>query len=113
MFAEPTSVFVSEIIMWTKLTLVAEFFIFLPFQAGRCAYVILIMAVYWMTEAIPIAATALIPVAVMPWLGIMGSKDLCMNYLKVSWRSNNIFFAKQSVGIMALKDILNLIKVMI
>ena len=41
------------------------------------------MAVYWVTEAIPIAVTALLPVVLMPWLGVLGSKDLCMHYLKV------------------------------
>jgi len=29
---------------------------------ANCAYVILIMAVYWMTEALPMAVTALMPV---------------------------------------------------
>lgn len=53
-------------------------------QESRCAYVILIMAIYWMTEALPMAVTALLPVVMMPWLGVMGSKGLCQNYLKVS-----------------------------
>jgi len=41
------------------------------------------MAVYWMTEALPMAVTALIPVVLMPWLDVAGSKTLCQNYLKV------------------------------
>ena len=52
-------------------------------QAGRCAYGIIIMAVYWMTEVMPMAATALLPVVIMPWLGVLGSKDICVCYLKV------------------------------
>ena len=41
------------------------------------------MAAYWMTEAIPMAATALLPVVLMPWLGVLGAKDIYHNYLKV------------------------------
>ena len=42
------------------------------------------MAIYWMTEALPMAVTALLPIVMMPWLDVMGSKGLCANYLKVS-----------------------------
>ena len=41
------------------------------------------MAVYWMTEAIPIAVTALLPFAFMPWLGIIKASEVAVNYLKV------------------------------
>ena len=53
------------------------------FQEGRCAYAIAIMAVYWMTEALPMAATALFPIMLFPFLGVLSSKELCANYLKV------------------------------
>jgi len=43
------------------------------------------MAVYWMTEALPMAVTALLPVVLMPWLDVMSSKVLCSNYLKVGY----------------------------
>ena len=69
------------VILFTPFVIIA-----LPLEwntdAGKCAYVILIMAVYWMTEAIPMAVTALIPIALMPWLGVISSKQLCANYLK-------------------------------
>ena len=32
------------------------------------------MAIWWMTEAVPLAATALLPVVLFPLLGIMGGK---------------------------------------
>ncbi|ELT97227.1 hypothetical protein CAPTEDRAFT_162250 [Capitella teleta] len=51
-------------------------------EVGRCAYVVLIMAVYWVAEVIPLAATALLPIALLPLLGIRASKDVCVNYLK-------------------------------
>ena len=55
-------------------------------QAGRCAYAVAIMAIYWMTEAIPIAVTALLPFVSMPWLGVIKSSEVAVNYLKVSIR---------------------------
>jgi len=55
------------------------------FEAGRCAYVVLVMATFWMTEVIPMAVTALLPVVIFPWLGIMDTKDVCSNYLKVGY----------------------------
>jgi len=49
-----------------------------------CAYAIIIIAVFWMTEALPMAATALFPIMLMPFLGIAPSKVICRNYMKVS-----------------------------
>uniref|UniRef100_A0A667Y5M2 Solute carrier family 13 member 5 n=1 Tax=Myripristis murdjan TaxID=586833 RepID=A0A667Y5M2_9TELE len=53
----------------------------LPLEAA-CAYVIILMAVYWCTEALPLAVTALLPALLFPLFGIMKSKDVCMQYLK-------------------------------
>ncbi|XP_068587715.1 Na(+)/citrate cotransporter-like isoform X2 [Cebidichthys violaceus] len=49
---------------------------------AACAYVIIVMAVYWCTEVLPLAVTALLPTILFPVLGIMESKDVCMQYLK-------------------------------
>ncbi|XP_028277577.1 solute carrier family 13 member 5-like [Parambassis ranga] len=49
---------------------------------AACAYVIALMAVYWCTEVLPLAVTALLPTILFPILGIMESKDVCMQYLK-------------------------------
>ncbi|KAG8590357.1 hypothetical protein GDO81_006733 [Engystomops pustulosus] len=40
------------------------------------------MAVYWCTEVIPLAVTALLPVLLFPMFGILESKHVCMQYLK-------------------------------
>ncbi|XP_035288792.1 solute carrier family 13 member 5-like [Anguilla anguilla] len=50
-------------------------------EAG-CAYIIGLMAVYWCTEVLPLAVTALLPVILFPMLGIMESEEVCMQYLK-------------------------------
>ncbi len=46
----------------------------------RCAAVAVWMATWWITEAIPIAATALLPVALFPLLGIMSGKATAATY---------------------------------
>uniref|UniRef100_A0A673GU32 Solute carrier family 13 member 5-like n=1 Tax=Sinocyclocheilus rhinocerous TaxID=307959 RepID=A0A673GU32_9TELE len=51
-------------------------------QEASCAYVIILMAVYWCTEALPLAVTSLLPAVLFPMLGIMQSKMVCMQYLK-------------------------------
>lgn len=48
--------------------------------AMRAAAVTVLMAVWWMTEAIPISATALVPMALFPLLGILDSKTTAVNY---------------------------------
>ncbi|KAM4726652.1 LOW QUALITY PROTEIN: solute carrier family 13 member 5a [Anableps anableps] len=66
--------------------LVCSPFILLPLALSTteaaCAYVIALMAVYWCTEVLPLAVTALLPTVLFPVLGIMESKDVCMQYLK-------------------------------
>ncbi|KAF3705462.1 Solute carrier family 13 member 5 Na(+)/citrate cotransporter [Channa argus] len=66
--------------------LVLSPFILLPLAVSTteaaCAYVIALMAVYWCTEVLPLPVTALLPTVLFPVLGIMESKDVCMQYLK-------------------------------
>ncbi|XP_038564782.1 solute carrier family 13 member 5-like [Micropterus salmoides] len=68
------------------VVLVCSPFILLPLAVSTteaaCAYVIALMAVYWCTEVLPLAVTALLPTILFPVLGIMESKDVCMQYLK-------------------------------
>ncbi len=40
----------------------------------------ILMAIWWMTEIIPLAVTALIPVALFPLLGIMNGKEVAATY---------------------------------
>ena len=52
-------------------------------QAALCGYAVLIMAVYWMTESLPLPVTSLIPVVLFPLLGIMDTGAVCTAYMKV------------------------------
>ncbi|MDE3000693.1 MAG: SLC13 family permease [Gemmatimonadota bacterium] len=46
----------------------------------RTAAVALLMAVWWMTEAAPLAATALLPIVLFPLLGIMDGRNVAPIY---------------------------------
>ena len=60
------------------------FLLFLQLQEAECGYVILIMAVFWVTEALPISVTALLPVFLFPVVGILSVKDASQQYINVS-----------------------------
>ncbi|XP_061166461.1 Na(+)/citrate cotransporter-like [Saccostrea echinata] len=48
---------------------------------AKCAYVIIIMAVFWITEALPIAVTSLLPLILFPMVGLLYAKDVSSAYL--------------------------------
>lgn len=60
----------------------------LPLVSGLnrdwCAFMMIIMAVYWVFEVLPLAATAVIPVVLCPMLGILGTNEVSMQYMKGS-----------------------------
>jgi sodium-dependent dicarboxylate transporter 2/3/5 len=62
----------------------------------RAAAVILLMAVWWITEAIPIPATALLPVFLFPALGILSGRETSAAYF------NDVIFLFIGGFIMAL-----------
>ncbi|NXN44176.1 S13A2 protein, partial [Rhinoptilus africanus] len=51
-------------------------------QEAQCGYVIIMMALFWCTEALPLAVTALLPVLLFPLMNIMDSTTVCREYLK-------------------------------
>lgn len=52
-------------------------------QEAKCGYCIIIMAVFWVTEALPIAVTSLLPVILFPMVGLMYAKDVSSTYINV------------------------------
>ncbi|XP_076062935.1 Na(+)/citrate cotransporter-like [Oratosquilla oratoria] len=72
---------------WRSIAMIVATLIFAPIAGtgtaeGRCAYVIILMATFWVTDALPIAITALIPVFAFPVLGILSTGDVCHVYMK-------------------------------
>ncbi|XP_066524674.1 solute carrier family 13 member 1 [Hoplias malabaricus] len=51
-------------------------------QVAQCAFTLVLMAVYWMTEAMPLSVTALVPALLFPLFGIMKSSAVAMMYFK-------------------------------
>ncbi|XP_042347006.1 solute carrier family 13 member 3 [Plectropomus leopardus] len=51
-----------------------------PEKEGKCLYVVVLMAMFWCTEALPLAVTAMLPVCLFPTLGILPSKKVCPQY---------------------------------
>uniref|UniRef100_A0A8D0GN16 Solute carrier family 13 member 4 n=1 Tax=Sphenodon punctatus TaxID=8508 RepID=A0A8D0GN16_SPHPU len=51
-------------------------------QEASCAYVLIVTAVYWVSEAVPLGAAALVPAFLYPLFGIMKSSEVAAEYVK-------------------------------
>uniref|UniRef100_A0A3Q0S4S2 Solute carrier family 13 member 1 n=1 Tax=Amphilophus citrinellus TaxID=61819 RepID=A0A3Q0S4S2_AMPCI len=51
-------------------------------KEAACAFVLLLMAVYWVTEVIPLSMTAMLPAILFPLCGIMTSSGVAKEYFK-------------------------------
>lgn len=52
----------------------------MPQEAWLVAGLVVWMAAWWMTEAVPLTATALLPFVVLPFAGVMSAKDTASAY---------------------------------
>jgi len=52
----------------------------MPVSAKRMAASALLMAIWWITEAIPIPVTAVLPIVLFPLLKIMPTGQVTVNY---------------------------------
>ncbi|KAK3775805.1 hypothetical protein RRG08_047992 [Elysia crispata] len=48
---------------------------------SRCAYPVMLMAVFWFSEAMPVGVTALLPVVLFPLLDVVKSSDISKVYM--------------------------------
>ncbi|XP_008064902.1 solute carrier family 13 member 2 [Carlito syrichta] len=62
--------------------------ILVPYKEAYCAFAIILMALFWCTEALPLAVTALFPIILFPMMGIMDASEVCIEY----FRDTNILF---------------------
>uniref|UniRef100_U3K5N2 Solute carrier family 13 member 1 n=1 Tax=Ficedula albicollis TaxID=59894 RepID=U3K5N2_FICAL len=51
-------------------------------KEAECAYTLFVVAIFWLTEALPLAVSALIPAFMFPLFGIMSSKQVASAYFK-------------------------------
>ncbi|XP_039988251.1 solute carrier family 13 member 1 [Xiphias gladius] len=51
-------------------------------KEAECAFVLLLMATYWVTEVIPLSMTAMLPAILFPTFGIMKSSAVAKEYFK-------------------------------
>ena len=49
-------------------------------QESLCDYVILLMAIYWIAEVLPLAVTAFLPIILFPTMGVMTTKAVNSAY---------------------------------
>lgn len=52
----------------------------MPVEAWRTSAIVVLMAIWWMTQALPLTATALFPFLAFPLLGIMTAADTAGSY---------------------------------
>lgn len=45
-------------------------------QESSCAYVLIVTAVYWVSEAVPLGAAALVPAFLYPLFGVLKSSEV-------------------------------------
>lgn len=76
------SKFKSFVILFLTPILLLPLIILMPAKFVRCAYIIIIMAVYWCTEVIPLAVTALLPALLFPLFKILDFKQVSIQYMK-------------------------------
>ena len=60
-------------------------------KEAYCAYVLLVMVGYWVTECIPLPAASLLPVILFPAFGILSSKCTTQIYFQVLTHFQNVF----------------------
>ncbi|KAH0953486.1 hypothetical protein HN011_009549 [Eciton burchellii] len=49
--------------------------------AMKCLYIVLLMAMFWVTEVLPLPVTGLIPVVLYPLMGVMSTNETCLCYM--------------------------------
>ncbi|XP_034719255.1 solute carrier family 13 member 4 isoform X2 [Etheostoma cragini] len=53
-----------------------------PTSEACCAYVLIVTAIYWVSEAVPLGAAALVPAFLYPLFGVLKSSEVAAEYCK-------------------------------
>ncbi|KAF9824546.1 hypothetical protein SFRURICE_004003 [Spodoptera frugiperda] len=62
-------------------------FVLMPMPATKyqwTGYTLLVMAVFWVTECIPLAVTSFIPIVIFPLTDVMNTRECCTTYMNDS-----------------------------
>ncbi|UJR22011.1 hypothetical protein I4U23_025078 [Adineta vaga] len=102
----------SEILKWFKqrwrlLVVILTPLILLPIPLvgnstqARCGYVVLILTIFWVFEAIPLPVTSLLPLALFPMAGVLRADEVAPHYFRdiitLFFGSMSIAYAVESV----------------
>lgn len=74
-------------VYWKSIVLILIPLVFMPIayigdqKASECLYVMCIMSVFWVTEALPLAITSILPIILFPILGVLSSEECCYQYI--------------------------------
>uniref|UniRef100_H0XNV8 Solute carrier family 13 member 4 n=1 Tax=Otolemur garnettii TaxID=30611 RepID=H0XNV8_OTOGA len=63
----------------TLISLLTDLF---SVHEAACAYVLIVTAVYWVSEAVPLGAAALVPAFLYPFFGVLRSSEVAAEYFK-------------------------------
>lgn len=66
-----------------------QFILNVNWQEARAGYCVLLMTIYWLTSALPVAVTSLLPIVIFPLMDILSTSEVCSLYIK---ESNIVFF---------------------
>lgn len=72
----------SMVVVLTPLILLPLPLLFPDRTEARAAYGVLLLAVFWVTEVVPLPVTSLLPVVLFPVLGVLSTEQVCVSYLK-------------------------------
>lgn len=71
----------TAVLIITPLSLLPIIVLYGSSSTNLCLFVLILMAIYWATEAIPLAITAMIPVVLFPLMGIMSTANTCKFFM--------------------------------
>uniref|UniRef100_A0A665ULM5 Solute carrier family 13 member 4 n=1 Tax=Echeneis naucrates TaxID=173247 RepID=A0A665ULM5_ECHNA len=69
-------------ILSTKQFCIILLIVFISTSEACCAYVLMVTAVYWVSEAVPLGAAALVPAFLYPLFGVLKSSEVAAEYCK-------------------------------
>ncbi|RWS00618.1 hypothetical protein B4U79_05929, partial [Dinothrombium tinctorium] len=66
------------------------------YKETKCGYVLSVMAIFWVFEPVHLAVTALMPIALLPLLGILSTEKASLPYMK---SANSLFIGGMLLAI--------------